>query len=105
MAAKKKVTKKSVSKARRIVLVRSNMSGVWMGVFVSRNGRDVTLTEARKIWRWRGANTTSELALVGCMKEYSRVAAPVNATVLDACEVIEATELAFSNVSACGWAP
>ena len=101
---KKKVTNRTSKRERRIVLVRSNMSGVWMGVFVSREGRDVTLTEARKIWRWRGANTTSELALVGCVREYSRVAEPVNVTVLDACEVIEATELAFTNVCACGWA-
>jgi len=99
MATKKKT-------ARRIVLVRSRDSGVWMGVFRGYHGSgEVTLSSARKIWRWRGAHTTSELALHGCVPEYSRVAEPVDTTVYGCCEMIESNEAAFAAVNACGWAP
>jgi hypothetical protein len=102
-------TKKTAGKipARRIVLVRSSQSGVWIGVHVSDEpgptGRSVHMTEARKIWRWRGANTTSELALRGCSQQYSRVAEPVETTVHGCCEVTESNEEAFKAVSKCGW--
>ncbi len=96
-------TKKTVKKSPRIVLVRSSASGVWMGEFASQSGKDVTMNNARKIWRWRGANTTSELALSGCSSDYSRVALPVTATVNDCCEILESNELAFKAVCACGW--
>lgn len=92
------------SKKTRIVLLRSRDSGVWIGEFVSQDGSSVTLKNARKIWRWRGAKTTSELALRGCVKEYSRVAEPVNATVLGVCELLESNSAAFEAVNACGWA-
>lgn len=102
MATKK--TKKTKELSRSIVLVRSRDSGVWIGVLKSQDGDSVKLTDARKIWRWRGANTTSELALRGCSKECSRVAEPVDVTVLGCCEVIDSNEDAFSAVNACGWA-
>ena len=100
MATKNKTTKKTEP---RIVLVRSRDSGVWIGEFVSKSGADVTLTKARKIWRWRGANTTSELALRGCAVEYSRVAEAVDTTVLGCCEITESNAAAFKAVNACGW--
>lgn len=96
-------TKKKTGKKQQPVLVRSRDSGVWMGRLVSREGSDVTLTEARKIWRWRGANTTSELALNGCSVEYSRVAAPVDVTVVGVCELITSNEDALASVAKCGW--
>lgn len=104
MATKKNPTKKQ---SRRIVLVRSGQSGVWMGVFVWANDdrTSVELTEARKIWRWRGANTTSELALRGPSKDYTRVAEPVHTTISGVCETHESNEAAFAAVNACGWAP
>jgi hypothetical protein len=103
--ATKKVTKSKPKKARRIVLVRSGQSGVWIGVYVGSKGDAVSLTEARKIWRWRGANTTSELALRGCVKEYSRIAEPTTVIVYAVCEMHDSNETAFAAVCACGWAP
>lgn len=102
--ATKKVTKKPAAPAERIVLVRSRDSGVWMGVWVGQDASSVVLARARKIWRWRGANTTSELALRGCSTEYSRVAEPVAATIVGACEILESNATAFAAVNACGWA-
>jgi hypothetical protein len=86
------------------VIVRSGQSGVWCGVLVSREGDTVKLDQARKIWRWRGANTTSDIARTGISKDYSRVAPPVDgAIILGVCEVLPATADAAASVAACGW--
>jgi hypothetical protein len=86
------------------VIVRSGQSGVWCGQLVSREGDIVTLNAARKIWRWRGANTTSDIARTGIEQSYSRVAPPVDgAIVLGVCEVLPATADAVASVAKCGW--
>ena len=95
----------ATKRTKRIVVVRSAQSGVWIGEFIKQDGDAVSLKAGRKIWRWRGANTTSELALHGCSVGYSRVSAPVDVTVLGCCEVLESNAQALAAVAKCGWAP
>jgi len=47
------------------VIVRTYSAGVFAGVLDSREGREVTLHDARRIWYWRGAASLSELAMRG----------------------------------------
>ncbi len=47
------------------VIVRTYSAGVFAGTLAARDGREVTLTDARRIWYWRGAASLSELALRG----------------------------------------
>jgi len=47
------------------VIVRTYSAGVFAGVLDSRNGQEVILKEARRIWYWRGAASLSELAMRG----------------------------------------
>lgn len=86
-------------------IIRSGQSGVWCGDVVDRTGDTVTLNDARKIWRWRGANTTSDIASGGISEEYSRVAPPVDgAVILSVCEVLPASDEAVARVKKAGWA-
>lgn len=97
--ATKKTTKKT-----RYVLVRSGQSGVWIGEYVSQKGDAVTLKKALKIWRWKGANTTSELAATGTKPDgYSRVAQPSDLTVFGCCELHESNSNAYDSTSGTGW--
>jgi hypothetical protein len=91
-------------KSVRYVLVRSGQSGVWIGKFVSQKGDSITLKDGLKIWRWKGANTTSELAKHGCCKDgYSRVAEPSNVTVFGCCELHESNVAAYICCLGAGW--
>jgi hypothetical protein len=49
------------------VVVRTYSAGVHVGRLTeqSADGKKVTLTGARRIWSWRGANTLHEIALRG----------------------------------------
>ncbi len=62
--AKKAVARKAAVKGR-YVIVRTYSAGVFAGTLVSRKGREVVLSNARRLWYWSGAASLSELALRG----------------------------------------
>ena len=46
---------KTKTKKRKYVIVRTYSAGVFAGDLESRNGQEVVLTNARRIWYWKGA--------------------------------------------------
>lgn len=85
------------------VLIRTYSAGVHFGELVRRDGKEVELTNARKIWSWQGANTLHEIALHGVSKG-SRVSEPVPSIVLtEAIEIIEMSAEAWSIMEGIGW--
>lgn len=47
------------------VIARSRDAGVFAGTLARRDGAEVELTDARRIWYWDGAASLSELATRG----------------------------------------
>ncbi len=47
------------------VLVRTFSAGVHVGYLKERNGKEVQLLNARRLWSWSGANELSQLANLG----------------------------------------
>jgi hypothetical protein len=47
------------------VIVRTESAGVFAGYLESRNGQEVILTIARRLWYWEGAASLSQLAMEG----------------------------------------
>ena len=47
------------------VCIRTYSAGVHCGYLKERNGKEVQLVSARRIWKWSGAFTLSELAVNG----------------------------------------
>ena len=47
------------------VIVRTYSAGVFAGTLVARDGREVELKDARRLWYWSGAASLSELAMRG----------------------------------------
>jgi hypothetical protein len=86
------------------VVIRTYSAGVHVGTLESREGREVVLSDARRIWRWSGANTLSEVSQKG-VAEASRISEPVpTITLTEAIEVIPCSEEARSNLSRSRWA-
>jgi hypothetical protein len=89
---------------RKYVVVRTHSAGVHIGELVERNGQEVTLANARRIWSWKGANTLHEIALRG-VGAGSRVSEPVPGIVLPhAIEIIDATSDARARLEGTNWA-
>lgn len=88
----------------QFVVVRCRDAGVHCGVLERQEGREATLTDARRIWRWRGANTLNEVATAGISQDYSRVSVPVERIALsETCEVLQASAAARENLSQSRW--
>lgn len=82
----------TVAKIGNEVIVRTYSAGVHIGELDGKwddVNKPITLKNARRIWRWRGANTLNEVATVGLNRnEYSRISKPVSSIQLSAIEVI-----------------
>lgn len=88
----------------RFVLVRTTYAGVHTGHLVSQDGQTVVLSQARRIWRWSGANTLNEIALRGCSEDYSRISEPVpEITLTDAIEIIPTSAEAEASLVRSRW--
>jgi len=87
------------------VIVRCRDAGVHCGEYRSHSGREVKLRNARRIWRWNGAMTLSEIAHSGLDSAQSKVSKPVKrALLLEACEILAVTDAARVTIDAALWA-
>lgn len=86
----------------KYVIVRGDRSGVFAGTLAARDGREVKLTECRRIWYWEGAASISQLAIDGTHNPREcKFPAPVKEiTILDALEIIPCTEKAEASIKA-----
>jgi hypothetical protein len=86
------------------VVVRTRNAGVHCGVLAEQAGTAAVLTDARRVWRWRGANSLHELSLTGAAKEYTRISEAVSRILLTECiEVIPTTKEAEQNLRQSRW--
>lgn len=71
-------------------LVRCEAASVFAGYIKERNGREVTMTDARRIWFWDGAASLSQMAMEGVKNpENCKFAMPVKEIMLlDAIEIM-----------------
>jgi hypothetical protein len=82
-------------------IVRTYSAGVFAGVLKSRDGKEVVLTDARRIWYWDGAASLSQLAIDGTSKPQTcKFPAPVAEVLLtEAIEIIPTTEKAQASIA------
>lgn len=86
------------------VLVRTRDAGVHCGTLAESSGTATLLTDARRIWRWNGANTLHELSLYGATEEYTRISESVGRILLtESIEVIPCTEKSRRNLIRSRW--
>jgi hypothetical protein len=58
----------AAKKPGKYVIVRTCTAGVFAGNLHSRNGQEVVLKNARRLWCWSGAASLSQLAQSGTTK-------------------------------------
>lgn len=84
----------------RYCMVRTYSAGVFAGTIESRNGKEVVLSNARRIWYWDGAASLSQLATSGTSKPINcKFPEPVAEVLLtEAIEIIPITEIAKASI-------
>jgi hypothetical protein len=80
------------------VIVRTHSAGVHAGTLKSQNGKEATLTDARRIWYWKGAFTLNDVANKG-LGEGSKIPSAVPEILLtEAIEIIPCSEAAKKSI-------
>jgi len=82
-------------------IVRTYSAGVFAGYLESRKGREVVMTNARRLWYWVGAASLSQLAVSGTNNPNGckfPVAVP-RVELLEAIEILDVTEAAKASIA------
>lgn len=87
-------------KEKEYVMVRTYSAGVFAGYLKSRNGKEVILNNARRIWYWEGAASLSQLSQEGTsMPDKCQFPCEVDEVILtEAIEIISITEKAKKSI-------
>ena len=74
-------------------IVRTYSAGVFAGYIEKRDGKEVSMVDARRVWYWTGAASLSQLAIDGS-KDISncKIAMPVKVLLTEAIEILDCTE-------------
>lgn len=91
--------KKQTSKRH---IVRSYSAGVFFGEIEKREGTEVTMTNARRLWYWSGAASLSQLAMEG-VKNPTQCKFPIavnRVTLTNVIEILDTTPAACKSIDA-----
>lgn len=83
-------------------IVRGDRSGVFYGEIKERNGKEVTMTNVRRLWYWEGANSISQLAQCGTVnpKNCKFTVTVDEMLILDAIEIDKCSQEAIKSIEA-----
>lgn len=89
-------------KKMKFVVCRTYSAGVFAGELESREGKEVVLRNARRIWYWDGAASLSQLAMEGTKKpENCKFPCAVDRVeLMEAIEILDTTEAAEKSIKA-----
>ena len=93
--------KKHQDKSEIYYIVRTYSAGVFAGYIESRNGSEVVMTKARRLWYWEGASSLSQLAMEGVkLPDKCKFPCEVDRVeLLNAIEILTCTKMAQESIS------
>jgi hypothetical protein len=82
------------------VIIRADRAGVFFGEIKERNGSEVVLTNARKLWQWRGASAVEQLSVDGVKypADCKFTITVDEVTVLGVIQILPCTEIAVKSI-------
>ena len=82
-------------------IVRTYSAGVFFGEIESRNGDEVVMKNARRLWYWDGAASLSQLCMEGVKKpENCKFPCPVDRVeLLNAIEILDCTDKCIESIN------
>ncbi len=82
------------------VIIRTCSAGVWFGELKEKEGTEVILKNARRLWRWQTKKgiSLSEIAVYGVNDKNSKICISVETQWLDAIEIILCKEDAITSI-------
>lgn len=83
---------------KKLVTIRTYSAGVHVGELVSRNGKEIVLRNARRVWSWSGALSLHEVSTRGITG--GKISVAVDCIVLtEVIEMISLSETAMNSLA------
>lgn len=84
----------------KYVVIRGDRSGIFAGVLEEKNGREIKLSNCRRLWYWAGAASISQLAVDGTSQpnECKFTVVVDEIVIFDAIEMIPCTKKAEDSI-------
>ena len=81
-------------------IIRTYSAGVWFGTVDKKNGNEVIITNARRMYRWWAAESISlsAVAIHGIKIDKSKICEAVSSIWLEAIELISCTDKAIKSI-------
>ena len=95
-----KYIKAIIKTHEHFVIIRTHSAGVHAGALYGRDGKEVELRSARRIWYWKGAASLSQMAVDGVSSPNEckfSVTVPI-IILTEAIEIIPCTEKAMKSI-------
>ncbi|HEY5234873.1 MAG TPA: hypothetical protein VIJ14_01745 [Rhabdochlamydiaceae bacterium] len=85
---------------KKYQIVRSKYAGVFAGYIDHRDGSTVIMSDARRLWYWKGASSLSQLAMEGvkCPLECKFPIAVNRVEILEVIEILDTTTEAEESI-------
>lgn len=82
------------------VIIRTYSAGVWFGILEEKDGKEVILSNARRMYQWwcKEGISLSAVALYGINQSKSKIIEAVPSVWLEAIEIISCSEIAIKNL-------
>lgn len=82
------------------VIIRTYSAGVWFGTLDEKAGKEVILTQARRMWKWhtKQSISLSSCAIYGVDRNKSKIVEAVGLVWLEAIEIIPCTKDAIISI-------
>ena len=98
---KDQVSTEETKSYKNYVIVRTYSAGVFVGILAERDGKEVKLQKARRLWYWDGAASLSQLAVDGVSKpENCKFPCEVEEIILtEAIEILPCTESSRKSIA------
>ena len=82
------------------VIIRTYSAGVWFGTLEQKDGKEVILTGARRMYQWWAAESISlsAVSIYGIMRDKSRICEAVNSIWLEAIEILPCEDVAIKSI-------
>jgi hypothetical protein len=84
------------------VIIRTYSAGCWFGVLSQKDGTEVILADARRMFYWKSAGGSISLsgcAVHGVVEDESKIVEPVGSVWLDAIEITPCSDVAIKSLS------
>lgn len=82
------------------VIIRTYSAGVWFGTLYQKDGNEVILSNARRMWTWwaKEGISLSSVAVNGIKQTDSKIAESVENVWLEAIEIIPCTDVSIKSI-------